>query len=227
MGRSAAILVYALLIAMFLSVAGEVRAQQTPPPPPQSVPKDKIFTLNGSYTVEEIFTQLHKQTNIYVNVERSIIDYSRRLTVHFNNTPIREVMEKVLGELPVDWMYINGDVILFPSANPVRLKEDETITVSGTVMDNDGVNLPGVTIMVKGVSKGGVTDGNGNYRIEKVPPKATLVINSIGFLSRQYRLDGERRVNFILEPAVSQIQPVEVTANTGYQVLKKRETPGL
>ncbi|WP_341843764.1 SusC/RagA family TonB-linked outer membrane protein [Chitinophaga caseinilytica] len=80
--------------------------------------------------------------------------------------------------------------------------------------------------MVKGEPKGGVTNGEGRFRIEKVLPKSTLVINSIGFLSRQYRLDGERKVTFILEPAVSQIEPVEITANTGYQVLKKKETPG-
>ncbi|WP_164714144.1 SusC/RagA family TonB-linked outer membrane protein [Chitinophaga rhizosphaerae] len=225
MGKIAAILVHTLLVTMFLSVGSPSRAQQEPPPPPQDVPKALTFTLSGTFTVGEIFDQLHRQTNIYINRNHSIIDFTRKLTVHFRSTPIREVMDKVLGDLPIDWMITGLDIVLFPSANPVRLKE-ETITVTGLVMDNDGVVLPGVTIMVKGEPKGGVTNGEGRFRIEKVLPKSTLVINSIGFLSRQYRLDGERKVTFILEPAVSQIEPVEVTANTGYQVLKKKETPG-
>ncbi|MGE7774138.1 SusC/RagA family TonB-linked outer membrane protein [Chitinophaga sp. NPDC101104] len=225
MGKIAAILVHTLFITMFLSVGSPSRAQQVPPPPPQDVPKELTFTLSGTFTVGEIFDQLHRQTNIYVNRNHAIIDFTRKLTVHFRSTSIREVMDKVLGDLPIDWMITGLDIVLFPSANPVRLKE-ETITVTGLVMDKDGVVLPGVTIMVKGEQKGGVTNGEGRFRIEKVLPKSTLVINSIGFLSRQYRLDGERKVTFILEPAVSQIEPVEITANTGYQVLKKKETPG-
>lgn len=225
MGKFAAILAYTFLISMFLSVAGPAHAQQTPPPP-QSIPQNFTFTLSGTFTISEIFDQLHKQTGIYVNLERSFIDPDKKLTVHFRNTPVREVMDKVLGELPVDWMYSKGDIILFPTSEPVRLRGEESITVTGLVTDKDGAPLPGVTVMVKGAQKGGVTTGDGRFRIERVPPKSTLVINSIGFLSRQYRLDGERKVHFILEPAVSQIEAVEVTANTGYQVLKKRETPG-
>lgn len=225
MGKIAAILVHTLLVTMFLSVGSPSRAQQEALPPPQNVPKGLTVSLSGTFTVAQIFDSLHRQTNVYVNRNHEIIDFDRKLTVHFRNTPIREVMEKVLGDLPIDWMITGLDIVLFPSSTPVRLKE-ETITVTGLVMDKDGVVLPGVTIMVKGEPKGGVTNGEGRFRIEKVLPKSTLVINSIGFLSRQYRLDGERKVTFILEPAVSQIEPVEITANTGYQVLKKKETPG-
>ncbi|WP_341837935.1 SusC/RagA family TonB-linked outer membrane protein [Chitinophaga pollutisoli] len=228
MGNIAAILVYGFFtFTLLFRVAGTARAQEAATPPQQTLPQEKTFTLSGTYSIEEIFDLMDKETGIYVNRSSKVIDFSQQLTVHFRNTPVAEVMDKVLGNQLVDWTYRGGNIILFRSQHPVRLKSEELlITVSGMVMDNDGVALPGVTIMVKGERKGGVTNGNGFYKIERVHPQSTLIINSIGFLSRQYRLDGERTKNFILEPSVAQIEAVEVTANTGYQVLKKRETPG-
>ena len=74
MGKIAAILVHTLFITMFLSVASPTRAQQVPPPPPQDVPKNKTFTLSGTFTIAEIFDQLHRQTDIYINRNHNIID---------------------------------------------------------------------------------------------------------------------------------------------------------
>lgn len=219
MGKFAAILAYTLLVTMFLTMAGPAYAQDKPS-------KEITFTLSGTYTIEEIFDLIHSQTRIYVNREHSIVDLKKKLTVHFRNTPIREVMDKVLGDYPVDWMFSSGDIILFESKNPERRKEDEPITVRGTIVDKEGNPLPGATVIVRGEKKGDVSDGNGRFKIERVPPKSTLIVNSIGFLSKQYRLDGERNVPLVLERAVSQIDPVEVTGNTGYQVLKKKQTPG-
>ncbi len=219
MGKFAAILAYILFTTMFLTMAGPANAQDKPS-------KEITFTLSGTYSIGEIFDLMHSQTGIYVNREHSIVDLKKKLTVHFRNTTIREVMDKVLGDYPVDWMFSSGDIILFESKNPDRRKEEEPVTVLGMITDKEGSPLPGVTVIVRGEQKGGVSDGNGRFKIERVPPKSTLVVNSIGFLSRQYRLDGERKVHFVLEPAVSMIDPVEVTGNTGYQVLKKKQTPG-
>ena len=56
------------------------------------------------------------------------------------------------------------------------------ITVKGTVVDEDEEPLPGVTITVKGMSMGTVTDINGAYSLT-APDNATLVFSFIGFES--------------------------------------------
>ncbi len=64
------------------------------------------------------------------------------------------------------------------------LAQDQIITVNGTMKDNDGQPLPGVTIVIKGTSKGTVTDINGNYAIN-APLGSTLVISFIGMKTRE------------------------------------------
>ena len=50
----------------------------------------------------------------------------------------------------------------------------QTLTVEGTVVDETGEPLIGVSISVKGKGSGGVTDLNGHYRIPSVAQGATL-----------------------------------------------------
>lgn len=56
--------------------------------------------------------------------------------------------------------------------------------VSGTLVDNDGLPLPGASIIVKGTTNGTVTDFDGNYTIE-CNVGETLVFTYIGMAKRE------------------------------------------
>jgi len=53
-------------------------------------------------------------------------------------------------------------------------------TVSGTVVDESSMPLPGVTIVVKGTTTGAVTDFDGNYSIS-ASNGDILVFSFVGF----------------------------------------------
>ena len=60
---------------------------------------------------------------------------------------------------------------------------DQRQTVSGTVVDRDGVPLPGVSIYVKGKPEIGISSSlNGKYSL-KVSSRETLVFSYIGFVT--------------------------------------------
>src|SRR5690606_9236488 len=65
-----------------------------------------------------------------------------------------------------------------PSIEAAELLKNEEIdvTVTGTVVDQNGESLPGVTVSVQGTTVGTSTDINGNYSIT-VPEGATLVFS--------------------------------------------------
>ncbi|MDD3189822.1 MAG: carboxypeptidase-like regulatory domain-containing protein, partial [Fermentimonas sp.] len=46
----------------------------------------------------------------------------------------------------------------------------QNITVEGTVTDNNGEALIGVTVQVQGTTIGTITDMEGNYTLPNVPP---------------------------------------------------------
>lgn len=59
-------------------------------------------------------------------------------------------------------------------------------TVSGTVVDaNDGMGIPGVTVVEKGTNNGTITDLDGNYTISTTAADAVLVFSYIGYKQQE------------------------------------------
>jgi len=81
--------------------------------------------------------------------------------------------------------------------------QGQQMTVSGTVKDDAGANLPGVNVVVKGTTMGTTTDFDGKYSIS-VSSDATLVFTFIGFESKELVLNAaQKSLSVELEPASS------------------------
>ncbi len=64
------------------------------------------------------------------------------------------------------------------------LAQRTSYTFSGTVRSKaDGTTIPGSSVLVRGTTSGGITDGNGQYRFSATldPGTATLVVTSVGY----------------------------------------------
>jgi len=85
-------------------------------------------------------------------------------------------------------------------------------TITGTVISNeDGLGMPGVTVLVKGTTVGTSTDINGNFSLN-VPNDATIVVSFMGFKTIEQPVGNQTRFNFTLEPDVLTLGDVVVTA---------------
>ncbi len=83
-------------------------------------------------------------------------------------------------------------------------------TVSGTVSDQNGVPLPGVSVLEKGTSNGTQTDFDGNYKI-KVKEGAILTFSYISMKTKEAVALTET-LNVSLEEDVAELEGVVVTA---------------
>ncbi|WP_215224942.1 TonB-dependent receptor [Echinicola shivajiensis] len=107
--------------------------------------------------------------------------------------------------------------------------QEPTGTVAGYVLEAKTQEpLIGVAVKLLGTELGGVTDLNGFFKIEMVPPKTyTLEASYIGYTNKQVfnltvRSGGNPDVNIVLEEEVSELEGVVVVANT---FGKNEETP--
>ena len=74
----------------------------------------------------------------------------------------------------------------------------QTYEVSGTVIDSDNQPLPGVSVSVKGTTKGTTTDFDGNYSLQ-VNSGEVLVFTFVGFETQQVTLSGQSTVNVTMK----------------------------
>ena len=79
-------------------------------------------------------------------------------------------------------------------ADDISSKE---IKVSGIVQDQTGVELPGVSISVKGIDKGTITNASGEFSI-MVSPDATLIVSFVGMETKEIAVKGRRNIVIVL-----------------------------
>jgi TonB-linked SusC/RagA family outer membrane protein len=98
----------------------------------------------------------------------------------------------------------------------------QDVTVSGKVIDESGLPIPGVTISIKGTSKATATDIDGNYQL-KAASNGTLVFSYMGYSSLQEAINGRTRIEVKLTPESQALQEVVVV---GYGTQKKSVNTG-
>ncbi|KAA0994249.1 TonB-dependent receptor [Dyadobacter sp. UC 10] len=97
------------------------------------------------------------------------------------------------------------------------------ISVSGKITDDTGSPLPGVSILIKGTSKGATTNSDGSYNVEVVSGDAVLVISFVGYVSQEIQV-GTRSV--IDVQLVVDDKALEEVVVVGYGVQKKANLTG-
>ena len=70
----------------------------------------------------------------------------------------------------------------------------QEVTIKGTVKDQDGLELPGAAIVIKGTNKGMATDWNGNFEI-KAHQGDILVFSTIGYAPKEVKVGKEHNLN--------------------------------
>ena len=91
-------------------------------------------------------------------------------------------------------------------------------TISGLVTDSRHRPLPGVTVLVKGTTRGASTAADGRYALW-VPNAgaATLVFSSIGYLTQERHIGATRMLSVTLAEDYKQLSEVVVTGYGGEQ----------
>ncbi|WP_353186387.1 SusC/RagA family TonB-linked outer membrane protein [Parapedobacter lycopersici] len=87
----------------------------------------------------------------------------------------------------------------------------QDITVRGVVRDTDGQPLTGVSVMVKGTTRGASTDAAGNFTIP-TPADGTLIFSYIGYKTNEIAVNAQSSIAVTLESDAQALGEVVVTA---------------
>ncbi|MBR1388966.1 MAG: TonB-dependent receptor [Prevotella sp.] len=116
-----------------------------------------------------------------------------------------------------------GGTLLFCPAPALASVTQQTIKVSGQVVDQDGEALIGATVKVKGAQSGSITDFSGNFQIDAAS-NATLVVSYVGYKDREIAVRGRADLGQIQLEGDSQL--LDQVVVIGYGVQKKADLTG-
>jgi len=93
----------------------------------------------------------------------------------------------------------------------------QDVSIKGKVIDENGLPIPGVTILIKGTKMATSSDMDGNYQL-KADSNGTLVFSFVGYTTVQEAIKGRTTINAKLSPESQSLQEVVVV---GYGTQKK------
>lgn len=177
-------------------------------------------------TLRSLCNELSKQTQFDIKFDETQIDPLSLVSVNVQNTSFKQTLDMVMTQIKGTYT-INGNVI---SITP-KQKPGEGSLVKGQVVDAQGVPLTGVTIRMRGLNGGYITDIDGRFEIITKEKEVHLTFTYVGYKSAQRTVKNGTTAHIVMEEDGGTLGEVVVTGYgtknknsfTGSQVSVKRE----
>ncbi|ARS35159.1 SusC/RagA family TonB-linked outer membrane protein [Pontibacter actiniarum] len=177
-----------------------------------------IHEQNAS--LEKVFKAISKQSGYLFLYNDELLEKARPVTLELKDASLEHVLAVCFKNQPLTYSLVENTIVVKPA--PARQRQEE-VAVSGKVTDKDGVGLPGVTVVLKGTSKGTSTDAEGNFSIGVPGGAGTLVFSYIGFQAQEVETNGRAIINVTLAEDTKALEEVVVV---GYGTQKKANLTG-
>jgi len=171
------------------------------------------YTKKGA-TLEQIFTEIRKQTGYNVAYSGAMIDKNTKMDVNFKATDLTDVLDVVIKSQDLTYSFDEKNISLKPKEKSYLetvIDRFQAIDVKGKVVDSLGNGIGGVTISVKGSKIGTNTAANGDFFLKNVDEEAVLVVSYLGYLTKEIKVSKE--FNYVqLQGSTSRLDEVQVIA---------------
>ena len=176
----------------------------------------KVYAQQLSIKVEkasfkEVAKEIKRQTGLNFLYSDVKVEELKNLTLDFKQTDIGTVLNKCLEGSDLSFRIVDNTVVIVPAPSV----PDSTLhprIVKGKIVDKQGVALPGVTILIKGLRIGTSSDAEGKFSLEAGQLKElVLVFSFIGMETKEVAVKGDEELNIMLEESSETIQEVVVT----------------
>jgi TonB-linked SusC/RagA family outer membrane protein len=164
-------------------------------------------------TVKEVLLDIEKQSEFRFFYNEQFTDLNRYVKFDINNESIDAAMGKLFESSHFTYKIMENNLIVITPGDGQQQNP-----VSGKVTDEDGLPLPGVTVIVKGTTQGTVTNVDGNYSIPNIPENAVLQFSFVGMKTQEVLVGNQTSIN--LSMAADAIGIDEVVA-IGYGTEKR------
>ncbi|MEY8594026.1 SusC/RagA family TonB-linked outer membrane protein [Butyricimonas hominis] len=173
------------------------------------------FSLKNA-TLKEVINEIKRISAYDFVYSDSYLSAFKQRDVSYKDATIDAVLTDCLKGTGLVYN-INGKTIVIKRE---EVKKGTTRVVEGKVTDMKGEALPGVTILIKGLTVGTVTNLDGNYKLG-IPSeeKVTLIFSFIGMKTQYITVEDNLKINVKLEEEVAEVGEVVIT---GYQTIDKK-----
>ncbi len=183
----------------------------------------KVSLQFNNTTLEKVIETIEQKTDFRFIYKVDDVDLSRTISIRVKNETIAVVLDKIFKGTLTDFVVLDNQVVLkkLLVVEKPQIKTVVRKTIKGKVTDENGIPLPGATILEEATKKGVITDSEGNFEIT-VDDNSYLLISYVGYKTR--RIATNLDITTIkLTPETNDLKEVVVV---GYGSSKRKDVTG-
>src|SRR5690606_16789797 len=175
-------------------------------------------------SIANVLEQIQLQTGYDFLYNSAHLRGTNTVDLNFRDASLDEVLEACFAGQPLTYEIENTTVLVRRKRESERtVEETPQREVSGTVTDNEGQPLEGVTVTIKGTTILTTTTARGRFSLQAPPEAGVLVFTLVGFESQERSIGSSGLVNVSLLPSLSGLEEVVVI---GYGSVKRGDVTG-
>ncbi len=115
-------------------------------------------------TVREVMEKIQNEYGYSFTIHTNSGDINKVISMSVKDADINQALEEIFKNSSLTYS-INGKIISVNDRTKSSADKTDDVTVSGTVVDMDGIPLTGASVMIKGTKTGTVTDLDGKFTL--------------------------------------------------------------
>ena len=143
----------------------------------ETISAQNIALKMNNVTVKQAMEELEKKSGYSFVFSSQDVDTRKRISVSAENEDVRTVVQQILNGQNVTYE-IQGKNIVVRKITQQKVPTGKLKTVTGTILDPQGVPVIGANIIVKGTTNGTISDLDGKFTLE-VPEDGILQVSYI------------------------------------------------
>ncbi|RGS49578.1 hypothetical protein DWX88_21935 [Bacteroides xylanisolvens] len=161
------------------------------------------ISVKGYYSITEALQVIENNSEYTFFYEDTELRNTSKKNINCSGT-IEQVLKELFADSNVNYI-IKGKEVIFKVSNTAQTVSQTNKSVRGTIIDEKGVPLPGVSIAVKGTSTGVIADINGYYIIN-ANPGDVLVFSFVGFKTEEVTVTKKPSLDVVLKEDVHELE---------------------
>lgn len=169
----------------------------------------------------DVLVQIRQMSGFAFVYDSDAVKKAAPVSLNMKNVTVQEILDKCFAGTSFTYLMEDKLVIIKLQKSPVVGKQVENQKITGVVTDEKKMPLPGVTVVVKGVTLGTATDMNGRFSLLLPTIKdVSLLFSFIGMETTEVKYTGQDTINVVMKEEQSELSEVVVT---GYQTIDRRK----
>lgn len=181
--------------------------------------QNKINLEVKKSAISNVIRQIEGQTSYRFLYNENLEGIRNKVSVTLSDATIDAAMEELLRGTNLSYQALENQLIVIKDKKEALAD----IVITGKVVDDKGEELVGVSVKIKGTTKGVSTDATGSFKLTAAE-NAVLVFTYVGFETKEVPVKGQKSLKVFLKSSSNALE--EVVVSVGYGTSKKKDLTG-